>query len=499
MRGRLTLQRRGLSGHVNVIGAGPNGLAAAVVLARAGISVRVFEAEDTPGGGARTEELIEPGTSHDVCSAVHPSAFASEFFRRFGLTERVAFVIPEASFAQARLGSAACVAYRDLERTASELGRSGSRWKRVFQPLVEEGQVLADMAMGDPRLALRTPVQALRLASSVALERAGYLRGAAADLLSGVSAHSAQPLSSASAAVTGLVLATYGHGFGWPIPVGGSGRIIAAMVADLESHGGEITTGFRVSDLDDLPPADATVFDTSTRAMLRIGGREIPDRYSRMAARQVPGPPVFKLDLVLEGPIPWSDASVHEAGTVHLGQSRSEVGVRLHEVHHGRRPLHPFIILSQPTTYDPTRSARGRTVVWAYAHLPKGDPGHGAGPWIRDEIERYAPGFRDLIVRSRGTGPGELEAKNENYVGGDIYSGALTPWQLAARPVLSADPWRVADTSLFLCSSAATPGPGVHGMGGFHAASSVLRNIYRDDRIPPLKPRTSPSGSRWSS
>ncbi|MFC7626010.1 phytoene desaturase family protein [Microlunatus sp. GCM10028923] len=492
------MYRRGHTGRVNVVGAGPNGLAAAVVLARAGISVRVFEAEDTPGGGARTEELIEPGTVHDVCSAIHPSAFASEFFCRFALTERVAFVVPDASFAQLRLGSASCVAYRDLERTASELGRSGAGWKRTFAPLVEEGRHLADLAMGDPRLALRAPGLALRLATRVGLDRVGYLRGASADLLSGVSAHSAQPLSTPSAAVTGLVLAAYGHSFGWPIPIGGSGRIVAAMVSDLESYGGEITTGFRVSCIDELPPADATVFDTSVRTMLRIGGREVPDRYGRVAARQRPGPPVFKLDLVLDGPIPWNDAAVHEAGTVHIGQGRGEVAARLQDVHRGRRPEHPFIILSQPTTYDPTRSPRGRTVVWAYAHLPKGDPGYGAGPWIRDEIERYAPGFRDLIVRSRGVGPRELEAKNENYVGGDIYSGALTPWQLAARPVLSGDPWRVANTSLYLCSSAATPGPGVHGMGGFHAASSVLRNVYRDDRIPSLEPRRSPSGFRRS-
>jgi phytoene dehydrogenase-like protein len=499
MRGHYARLWRGLSGRVNIIGAGPNGLAAAVVLARAGMSVRVFEAEDTPGGGARTEELIEPGTRHDVCSAVHPSAFASEFFRRFALTKRVAFAVPDASFAQPRLGSAACVAYRDLERTVGELGRDGASWKKMFRPLVENGQAIADLAMGDPRLAIRIPGLAAKLATRAGLERLGYLRGAAADLLSGVSAHSAQPLTTASAAVTGLVLATYGHSFGWPIPVGGSERIIAALVEDLELHGGEVILGIRVSDLDELPASDATVFDTSVRTMLRIGGREIPDRYCRLATRQTPGPPVFKLDLVLEGPIPWTDASVHQAGTVHIGQTRDEVGARLHDVHRGRRPTHPFIVLSQPTTYDSTRSSRGRSVVWAYAHLPKGDPGHGAGPWIRDEIERYAPGFRDLIVRSRGTGPLELEAKNENYVGGDIYSGALTAWQLAARPVPAADPWRVANTSLFLCSSAATPGPGVHGMGGLHAAVSVLRNIYRDDRIPSLEPRTSRSDFRRSS
>lgn len=485
----MTIQR-GEYGSVNVIGGGPNGLAAAVVLARAGIKVRLFEAASSVGGGARTKELIEPGTWHDVCSAVHPAAYASEFFRRFELTKRVDFITPEVSYAQPMKVGPARIAYRSIDRTATELGWVGAGWKRVFGPLARRADDLAALTMGHPLHFYRQPATAVRLglrgaAQLLAPERASLLRGGAADLFSGVAAHSAQPLHSVSAVATGLVLATYGHAYGWPIPVGGSQRVVDAMAADARNFDAELETDWRVDNLAALPPADATIFDTSLATMLRIGA-DIPGLYRRRAARQRIGVGVGKVDLILSGPIPWRDPRVAGASTVHLGGQQAAVASAERIVLAGGTPESPYVLVSQPTTFDPQRTASGQHVVWAYTHLPY-ETTADVKELIISQIEAYAPGFRDLIIGSAVMTPADVADYNANYVRGDIYSGALSPVQLLARPVLAADPWRVARTNSYLCSSAAVPGPGVHGMGGLHAAMSVLRNTYaRPDELPHL-------------
>lgn len=483
-----------MRGEANVIGSGPNALAAAVVLARAGVTVRVFEAKSTIGGGARSAELVEPGVRHDLCSAVHPGALSSPFFTAFGLADRVEFHFPELSYGQARPGRPALLAWRDLARTVAELGPDGPDWDRVFGPLVRRGAEVAELSMGSPLRAYRhlstaipfgvravrqwQPATALRL-----------LRGRAADLLSGVEAHANHPLSALSTPLVGLALATQAHGVGWPIPVGGSQTIVDALTADLIAHGGTVTTDAAVTDLAVLPRADATLFGTSARAMLDLAGTEIPSGYRTALRRFRPGAGVGKVDYVLSAPVPWADPRLGESSTVHIGDSRAEMAAAEATVRNGRIPANPVVLASEPTRFDPDRAPEGRHVLWAYAHLPAGsdvDPTE----LITATIEGVAPGFRDTVLASRGLSPVEMEHHNPNYLGGDILGGDLSTWQVLARPLPLPDPWRVRGTHCYLASASAAPGPGVHGMAGFHAAHSALRHTFGVRDMPDLRPGT---------
>jgi len=478
----------------SVIGSGPNGLAAAVTLARAGLEVSVYEAADRPGGGTRTEELIESGTWHDVCSAVHPGALASPFFRRFGLTERVEFVTPEISYGQPRAGRPAVLGYADLDRTVQRLGPAGRGWRRVFRPLIDRFAELAELTSDNPLLAPRHLGTAIPFGLRAAalwqpVESARLLTGDAADLLSGVAGHASQPLSTLSTTLTGLTLATYGHAVGWPVPVGGSKTITDALVADLIDHGGRVRTGHRVRTLAELPPTDVTIFDTSVWDLIGIAGPRLPGAYRRRVSGFRAGPAAAKVDFVLSEPVPWRDPELGRAATVHLSGSRAELAAAERAVHRGRIPEHPMVLASEPTRFDPGRARPGRHVLWAYAHLPAGCP-MDPTELIIAELERHAPGFRETVVESRARTALDVERENPNFRGGDIYAGALTTWQTLFRPTPALDPWRIGRTDLYLCSSATAPGPGVHGMGGYRAALSALRNSLGHRSPVDLAPRT---------
>lgn len=469
-----------------VVGSGPNGLAAAVTLARAGIPVTIFEAADTIGGGTRTAESVMPGVVHDTCSAIHPMAFASAFFRGFRLADKVEFVVPDASYAHPLDGRDAAVAYRDLDRTVAELGRDGPAYGRLLGPLVSRADGVFDFALGGSMVRVPRELGASILTGLAALTQGsplwnvGFRDDAAPALLSGVAAHSIARMPALGTAAIGLVLAVAGHVGGWPVPVGGSAAISRALADDVRAHGGQIVTGRRIRDIAELGDFDVRIFDTSARALAAIAHAELPGAYLRKLGRFRFGNAAAKVDLVLDGPIPWADARVAQAPTVHLGGTRAEVAAAEAMVARGRHPEHPYVLLAQPDAFDAGRNPAGLNAVWSYTHVPRGST-IDVTERVLAQLERFAPGVRERVVGVRCTTAAELGEYNENYVGGDISSGAVALRQLLARPVLSPEPWRTPGEGIYLASSSASPGPGVHGLGGFYAARSALRHSFGID------------------
>jgi len=465
-----------------VVGAGPNGLAAAVTLARAGLSVRVYERNATIGGGARTSELTLPGFHHDVCSAVHPMALASEFFQNFELERRIELLLPEASYGHPLDRGRAGIAYRDLERTTDGLGRDGAAWRSLFGPLVEN---VADVAhfTGFPLVRVpRNPITVTRFGLRV-LEQGlptwnlRFTESVAPAMLTGVGAHSIRPMPSPSTAAAALALATYAHAKGWPIPVGGSQSIVDAMAADIVAHGGEIVTGTEITSLAELPSARAVLFDVSPKALAKLAGSAFPDSYLRSLGAFQYGNAVAKVDFALSGPVPWTNAELHGAGTLHVGGNRAEIAAGEKRVSIGQHARSPYVLVAQPSILDASRAPEGKHVLWAYTHVPRNSDVDQTEP-VTAQIERFAPGFRDLILESASMTAVDMQNYNPNYVGGDIATGSASVRQLIARPVLSADPWRTPAKGIYLASSATPPGPGVHGLAGWHAANSALRHEF---------------------
>lgn len=475
---------------VVVVGAGPNGLAAAVTAARAGLDVLVVEGADRPGGAARTEEVTLPGFRHDLGAAVHPMALAAPFFRRFGLPERVPFLVPEVSYAHPFDDGRAAIAWQDLHRTAAGLGADGPAYLRLLEPLVARSREVARFTLGPMVRVPPDPATALRFGLA-ALDQGGpgwnrRWRGRDAPaLLTGVMAHTVRPMPSLPSAGAGLALAVHAHAAGWPIPVGGTGAIVDALVADLLAHGGRIETGRTVSGIGELPPARATVFDTSVPALLAIAGGRLP-RLLRGWLRTVRfGAGIGKVDFALDGPVPWRDPIARTAVTLHLGGSRAAVADAERTVAAGRVPARPYVLVAQPSVLDATRAPAGKHVLWAYTHLPNGstlDP----TDLISEAIERVAPGFRDLVLAANARSAADIGAWDPNLGGGDLAAGAVSLRQLLARPTPSPDPWHLADR-IYLCSAAAAPGPGVHGQGGYLAARSLLRREFGITTPPPLR------------
>jgi phytoene dehydrogenase-like protein len=462
-----------------VVGSGPNGLAAAVTLARAGLQVTVLERSDYVGGGASTRELTEPGAWHDVCSAVHPMAAVSDFFRRFELTSRVRMLTPEISYAQAITPHHAAIAYRDLARTASGLGRDAEAWSKLFTPYLLEPKALADF-IGNPMLPVPSrPLIAARYAPRVLQHgtpawSSVFREPDAASLLTGVFAHTIQRLPSMGTAAAGLALAAFAHGEGWPIAQGGSGAITKAMVDDVEQHGGRIETGVHIRRFSDLPPCLVTLLDVTPRAFVDMDDGSLPAAFRWRMRRFRYGNAAAKADFLLTEPVPWQDERLREAATVHVGGTREDTVRAEHDVARGTLSDSPYVLTNQPTLLDSTRAPEGKHILWAYTHVPAGS---SADPTerIASRIEQFAPGFRDTIVASSARSARELAQVELNDIDGDIAAGNVSAWQLIARPRLSATPWDTPRPGTYLCSASTVPGPGVHGQCGWLAARRALR------------------------
>ncbi|AYG04707.1 phytoene desaturase family protein [Gryllotalpicola protaetiae] len=478
------------TGRAIVVGSGPNGLAGAVTLARAGLAVTVFEQSEHLGGGAATRELTLSGFRHDVGSAVHPMAVQSAFFRRFGLDRRIELLTPELSYGHALTETTAALAWRDLERTAQGLGADASTWRRLLWPLAADADRVADV-IGGAVLPPAHPVVALRLGLR-ALEQGShwwnreFLTEAAPALLTGVIAHTNKRLPALGAAAPGLVLAAFAHARGWPVPRGGSGAITQALADDLIAHGGRIETGVEIEKIDEVADADAVLFDVTPRAFARIAGDRLPTPYRVALQRFRYGDGIAKVDFALSEPVPWAAAELREAVTVHVGGTRADLARAEGEVASGRLPTHPYLLVSQPSVIDDTRAPAGKHVLWAYTHVPAGATDDRTDA-ITAEIERFAPGFRDTVLASAGTSARDLEQLDPNLIGGDIAAGATSTWQLVGRPLPRREPWRTPLPGVFLCGASTAPGPGVHGQSGWQAARLALRGLHLEspDLAPP--------------
>jgi phytoene dehydrogenase-like protein len=453
------------------------------------LSVRVIEAQPTPGGGARSAADPEfPDVLHDVCSAVHPLGVASPFFSEFDLAARgVELISPEVSYANPLPNRPAAVAYRSLDRTCAELDH-GSSWRRLFGPLVEHVDGVLGFFLGDKRslppdlpTTVRTGLRVLAQGSPLW----GSLRGEdARALFTGVGVHAIKTMPSPVNSGAGLMLGTVAHTAGWPVPVGGTQRIADALIADLEAHGGELVLGAPVTE----PPAGVAIYDTAPTALLSIYGDAVPARYARSLRRYRYGPGVCKVDFVLSGDIPWRDARVRDAVTVHMGGSRAQMALAEREVAAGRHAEWPMTLTSLPHLADPSRiDAKGRRPLWTYAHVPSGSQAD-LTETVTAMFERAAPGFRDLVVAARCVPAAQMYSHNANYIGGDIIVGGATLFAAMVGPTLRLDPWTTPIPKAYLCSSATPPGTGVHGMAGYYAARTMLRREFGITELPNLAP-----------
>ena len=474
-----------------VIGAGPNGLVAAVEVAMAGHRVLVLEAADSPGGGTRTEELTLDGFHHDVCSAIHPMGLASPALRDLPLTDHgVRWIHPGVPLAHPLDGGRAAVMEQSLDATADRLDAvahgDGRAWRSVVGRVAESGFGLLDDLL-DPISIPHHPIRLARfgLTGIQGATRVGRRRFAGDDaraLLAGMAAHGLQPLGSLATTGYATLLGALGHLVGWPLVEGGSQRLADALVSIIEAHGGEVRCGVRVRSLADVPSATAVLADVTPRQLVAIAGDELPARYRSRLGRYRHGPGVFKVDWALDGPVPWVVPEVARAGTVHVGGTIDEIAAAEAEVGAGGHPDRPFVLVAQQSLFDPTRAPAGRQTLWGYCHVPNGSTVDMTGR-IEAQIERFAPGFRDRILARHVMDTRAVEAHGINYVGGDINGGAADIRQYVTRPITALHPWRVPlpdlDSGWYLCSSSIPPGGGVHGMGGRIAARDALRRHLR--------------------
>jgi phytoene dehydrogenase-like protein len=462
-----------------VIGSGPNGLAAAVVLAQGGYSVRVYESESVAGGGLRSAELTQPGFVHDICSTIHAFALASPLLRTLPLADYgVQFVHPQVPLAHPLNDGSAVVVERSVALTAASLGPDARPYMAIFAPLVEASDLLMEallrpVGFHHPRLLASFGKDAIR--SVTGLTKAKFRSERTCALLAGVAAHSMLPLSNLATAGFAMALITTAHAFGWPVVRGGSQNLADALVQYIRNLGGETVTNMRIESLNQLPPSRAVLCDISPRSLARVAGDRLPVRYRRRLGRYRHGPGVFKMDFALSAPVPWRASECARAGTVHLGGTFAEIADSELAVSEGRVHEKPYVIVVQPTLFDSTRAPAHRHTLWAYCHVPNGSTTDMSNA-IERQIERFAPGFRDCIISRHAMFPADLERHNANLVGGDIGGGAATIGQLFTRPLIRVDPYSTPAPGLYLCSSSTPPGVGVHGMCGFYAAHSAVRN-----------------------
>ena len=465
-----------------VVGSGPNGMTAAAMLARAGLSVLVLEARERVGGGSRTEELTLPGFHHDVCSAIHPTGVLSPAFRELGLREAgLEWVHPEIPLAHPLPDGSAALLHQSLDQTAEGLGLDAGAWKGMFAPLLNHGTAFFDEIF-QPMLHIpRHPIMLARFGmlavqSCASVVQDWFQEQKARALFTGCAAHSILPLDQAGTAAFGVILALSGHAAGWPCARGGSGSVIAALEKRFRESGGEIETGRPVRNLGDLPDSRVVLFDLSPRQVADIAGTELPKRYRKGLLRFRYGPGVFKADYALRGPIPWRNPDCARAATVHVGGTfeemvRSEQALERDEV-----PDEPFLLVAQQSLFDATRAPNGNHTAWMYCHVPNGCT-VDMTERIERQMERFAPGFRDLILARHVRGPAQIEADNPAMIGGDIGGGANSLWQFMFRPVVKLDPYATPNERFYICSASTPPGAGVHGMCGYGAAKSALARV----------------------
>jgi len=468
-----------------VVGSGPNGLAAAIRLAQENLAVLVLEANDSIGGGTRSAEITLPGFLHDLCSAIHPLGIGSPFFRQLPLEKYgLSWIQPEIPLAHPFDDGTAAALKRTIAATAEGLGPDKSNYEKLMTPLCSNWENLAAEFL---QPLLHFPRHPLQLAgfgrrafrSATGLARSWFGANPARALFAGLAAHSFLPLEQIPSASFGLVLAMLGHAVGWPLPRGGSQQIANALAAHLRALGGEIQINHPVESLGQLPPARAVLLDVTPRQLLRLAGDRVPPSYRRRLTQFRYGPGVYKVDYALAAPIPWKAKECAVAGTVHLGGTLDEVAVSERQVANGEHPERPFVLVTQPTLFDKTRAPDGRHIAWAYCHVPNGSTFEMLAR-IESQIERFAPGFRDFMLAPHTMTCAAMEKGNANLVGGDINGGLANLWQLLARPVLSPAPYRTAMPGIYLCSSSTPPGGGVHGMCGFHAAQTAIRDFFRN-------------------
>ncbi len=466
-----------------VIGSGPNGLAAAIELARNDLDVLVLEADDEVGGGTRSAELTLPGFLHDVCSAVHPMGILSPFYRQLPLAEHgLEWILPPASIAHPLDDGDAVMHYRSLDRTAEGLGRDRRSYLRLIEPLMHDVHGLLGDAMG-PLGIPKHPIQMARFGlraifSANRLARLLFREERARALIAGCGGHSVLPLSQPLTGALATLFLLTGHVESWPVARGGSRAIAKALAGHLESLGGRIQTGHRVTALDALPDARVVVFDTSPEQLSTISGEALPAGYRRRLGRYRYGPGVFKIDWALDGPIPWKDPRCLEASTVHVGGTLEEICASERDMYRGRHSDRPYLILCQQSQFDDSRAPAGKHTGYAYCHVPPGSTVDRTEA-VEAQVERFAPGFRDRILARHTMNAADFERHNPNYKGGAITGGVADAFQLFNRPVTRLDPYSTPNPRLFICSAATPPGGGVHGLGGYYAARSALRRLAR--------------------
>ncbi|RNI28781.1 phytoene desaturase family protein [Rufibacter latericius] len=464
-----------------VVGSGPNGLSAAIALQQAGLEVLLLEGKDQIGGGLRSQELTLPGFLHDVCSAIHPLAAGSPFFKTLPLQEHgLEFVYPEVSAAHPFDGGRAAALHLSLQETAQALGNDKQAYLNLMQPLVKSWPGLAKDVLGP----LRIPNHPIDMAAFGlnALTSATFLANRfktqeARGLWAGMAAHSIQPLSNLTTSAIGLVLMAVGHLQGWPVPKGGSQQIANALASYFVSLGGKIETGHYVTSLKQLPTHKALLLDVTPKQLLVIAGEKLSPFYKSQLKRYRYGMGVFKIDWALDGPIPFTAPECRQAGTIHLGNTLEEIAASEKVSASGGHPEKPFVLLAQQSLFDSTRAPQGKHTAWAYCHVPNGSTVDMTEA-IERQVERFAPGFRDLILKRHTLNTAQMQAHNPNYIGGDINGGIIDLGQLYTRPVVTLSPYQTSAKGIYLCSSSTPPGGGVHGMCGFHAARRALKDVF---------------------